>query len=221
MKVHHLHDWNLHPKDAIKLQHELSGQVIHDTALDVEQITLVAGVDVSVKDDVSQAAVVVLWMPSLTVVETVTATQPTPFPYVPGLLSFREGPVLVEAFEKLVHEPEAFIFDGMGRIHPRHLGIASHMGLWLERPTVGCGKSYLFGNHHTPGIEKGDMEPVMDHGEQLGMVVRTRRNVNPVYISPGHRANIDSAVELVMRTTPKYRLPEPVRQAHKAAGKRS
>ncbi|NJL58132.1 endonuclease V, partial [bacterium] len=143
MHIHHLHRWDITPQEAIALQKDMAGRVIHDTPLDLAALRFVAGVDVSVKGDISQAAVVVLSYPALRVVESVTATRPTPFPYIPGLLSFREGPVLVEAFEKLQTVPDVFLFDGMGRIHPRRIGIASHMGLWLDKPAVGCGKTHL------------------------------------------------------------------------------
>jgi deoxyribonuclease V len=219
MKVHHLHNWNLPPHAAVTLQDDLADRVQHNQPLDLDAITTVAGVDVSVRDNVSRAAVVVMSFPELDVIESVTASQDTPYPYVPGLLSFREGPVLVEAFEKLQQEPDVFIFDGMGRIHPRRLGIAAHMGLWLEKPTIGCGKSHLVGNYDTPATDKGAFCDLTYKHERLGVVLRTRTNVKPVYISPGHLCDIESAVALTLACTPKYRLPEPIRQAHKTAGK--
>ena len=218
MKIKHLHRWDVSPRDAISIQNDLAGQVIHDRPLDFDAIKLVAGVDVSVKDNTSQAAVVVLRYPDLQVIETVTAKQPTPFPYITGLLSYREGPALEEAFGKLKNEPDVFIFDGMGRIHPRRIGIAAHMGLWLEKPTIGCGKTHLIGTYETPAVEKGSFSDLHDKGEHLGVVLRTRTNVKPVYISPGHLCDIKSAIKLILDCTPKYRLPEPIRQAHNAAG---
>jgi deoxyribonuclease V len=218
MQLQSLHDWNVTPQEAIAIQNDVAQKVIYDRPLDVDSIKLVAGVDVSVKNNVSQAAVVVMRFPELEIIETVLAKQPTPFPYIPGLLSFREGPVLVEAFEKLQHVPDVFIFDGMGRIHPRRVGIAAHMGVWLHTPTVGCGKSHLIGAYDDPPNEKGGYSPLTDKGELLGVVLRTRANVKPVYISPGNLIDLDSSVELILRCTPKYRLPEPIRQAHNAAG---
>ncbi len=218
MKIEHRHAWNLTPQQAIDLQKQMTLDTITDRPLDPDTIKLVAGVDVSVKDDVSRAAVVVLSYPEMEPVETITVRQPTPFPYIPGLLSFREGPVLTEAFEQVRSEPDVFIFDGMGIMHPRRLGIAAHMGLWLQRPTIGCGKSHLVGKYDPPRDEKGAMSPVMYRGEQLGVVLRTRTNVKPVYISPGHLIDLASAIEIIVRCTPKYRLPEPIRQAHNAAG---
>ncbi|MCB9455482.1 MAG: deoxyribonuclease V [Anaerolineaceae bacterium] len=218
MRLEHHHNWDITPSEAIALQKTLAAEVIHDRPIDLDSVRLVAGVDVSVKNNVSRAAVVVLTFPGLEIVETVLATQPTPFPYIPGLLSFREGPVLVEAFSKLQHEPDAFIFDGMGRIHPRRIGIASHLGLWLGRPTIGCGKTHFIGDYDEPGSEQGAASPLTDKGERLGVVLRTRANVKPVYISPGHLADIPTATELALRCVTRYRLPEPIRAAHHAAG---
>jgi deoxyribonuclease V len=219
MDIHHRHAWNLTPPEAIALQKQLAAEIVADQPLDLAAINTVAGVDVSVKNNVSQAAVVVLTYPDLEVIETVRAQTPTPFPYIPGLLSFREGPVLEAAFGKLTHGPDVFIFDGMGIMHPRRLGIAAHMGLWLERPTIGCGKKRLLGAYDDPGPEKGDRSPLIHDGETLGVVLRTRAHVKPVFISVGHKADLESAVQLVLNCTPKYRLPEPIRQAHNAAGR--
>ncbi|MCC6616981.1 MAG: deoxyribonuclease V [Anaerolineae bacterium] len=218
MQLNHVHQWNLSPAAAVALQKQLARQLIDDRPLDLDAIRLVAGVDVSVKNNVSQAAVVVLSYPDMKIVETVTAQQPTPFPYIPGLLSFREGPVLVEAFERLQQVPDVFIFDGMGRAHPRRIGIAAHMGLWLERPTIGCGKTHLVGAFTPPPEAKGAYSPLTAGDEVLGVVLRTRDNVKPVYISVGHLADLATSVELVLRCTSKYRLPDPIRAAHNAAG---
>jgi deoxyribonuclease V len=218
MKLHHRHDWNLTPSEAIALQQELRREVISDRPLDLDRIELLAGVDVSVKNEQSQAAIVVATYPGFLVIETVLARRPTPFPYIPGLLSFREGPVLEEAFEKLRSEPDVFLFDGMGIAHPRRIGIASHMGLWLQRPTIGCGKTLLCGRYKDLGEEKGSSAPLIDKGETIGVALRTRTAKNPMFISPGHMADIPTAAELVLRCSPKYRLPEPIRLAHNAAG---
>lgn len=219
MRINHLHAWDVTPDEAIALQRTLAARVIDDQPLDLGAVRHVAGVDVSVKDNISHAAVVVATFPDLTPVETVTATQPTPFPYIPGLLSFREGPVLTEAFSRLQQIPDVFIFDGMGILHPRRLGIAAHMGLWLDRPTIGCGKTHLVGQYADPAPEKGAFSPVLHRGERLGVVLRTRTQVKPVYISVGHRADLDSAVALILACTRRYRLPDPIRMAHDAAGR--
>jgi len=218
MKVHHLHDWDVTPKEAIEIQNDLAAQLIDNMPLDLDAIETIAGVDVSVKNNVSTAAVVILSYPEMTVIESVTAAQPTPFPYVPGLLTFREGPVLVEAFEALGTEPDVFMFDGMGRIHPRRMGIAAHMGLWLDRPTIGVGKTHFVGNYDQPDAEKGSYEPITHNGELIGNLLRTRTNVKPVYVSVGHRADLATVTALTLACAPKYRLPRPIRMAHKTAG---
>ena len=218
MQIAHLHDWNISPAEAIELQKKLAAEVISDKPIDLASVKLVAGVDVSVKENVSQAAVVILRYPELDVIETVLAKRPTPFPYIPGLLSFREGPVLEEAFQNLQHEPDVFIFDGMGIMHPRRIGIASHMGVWLQRPTIGCGKTYFLGQYTESAPERGAWSLVHHKGDVIGAVLRTRTGVKPVYISPGHLADLPTSLDLVLRCTPKYRLPEPIRQAHNAAG---
>jgi deoxyribonuclease V len=218
MHISHRHDWNVTPEEAIALQRQLVKEVIDDRPLKLDAIRLVAGVDVSVKENVSQAAVVVASFPDLKPVETVLWQMPTPFPYIPGLLSFREGPVLEEAFRRLEHEPDVFIFDGMGRAHPRRIGIATHMGLWLQRPTIGCGKTLLTGKYVEPPDERGAQTDLVDRGEVIGVILRTRAGVKPVYISVGHLADLPTSAELVMRCTSKYRLPEPIRFAHNAAG---
>ncbi len=219
MQLHHLHQWNLTPKDAIALQRELVTQVVYDRPLPLESVRLVAGVDVSVKNNESQAAVVILRYPELEVIETVLARQPTPFPYISGLLSFREGPALVEAFERLQTVPDVFIFDGMGRAHPRRMGIAAHMGLWLDKPTIGCGKTHLIGKYAEPDTVRGAYSPMVDRGETIGVVLRTKDKVKPVFISSGNLIDLDSAVQITLACTTRYRLPEPIRAAHNAAGK--
>ncbi|MGI6244231.1 MAG: endonuclease V [Pseudochelatococcus sp.] len=233
MDVRRLHAWNLTPREAIALQKELRAQLV-ETPLDVAAVRLVAGVDVSVKDGLSRAAVVVCALPDFSVVEVARATVPTPFPYVPGLLTFREGPALVEAFARLRAEPDVFLFDGIGIAHPRRIGIAAHMGLLLDRPGIGCGKTRLCGFHDEPDAGKGAWTWLYDHvrdpaasprrragGERpveaIGAVVRTRAGVSPMFISPGHRADIPTAVAMTLRCTTRYRLPEPIRLAHKTA----
>lgn len=218
MHINHLHDWDLNPQAAIQLQKDLADQLIDDEPLDLSTVQLVGGVDVSVKNKVSQAAVIVVSYPDLELVEAVTAQEPTSYPYIPGLLTFREGPVLEQAFAKLQHVPDVFVFDGMGQIHPRKMGIAAHLGLWLDKPTIGCGKTHFIGEYDEPALEKGSRTPLLHKGEQLGVVLRTRTKVKPVYISVGHRAELDSAIDLVLSVTPTYRLPRPIRLAHKTAG---
>lgn len=222
MQVNSLHDWALPPGEAIALQTTYAARLI-DRPLPLDGVRTVAGVDVSVKPDatgqpISRAAVVVLAFPSFEVIEVASAAMPTPYPYIPGLLTFREGPVLVRAFQQLTHIPDVFLFDGMGRAHPRRMGIAAHLGLWLERPTVGCGKTHFIGMFDPVPVERGTFSPIHDRGEVIGAALRTRANVAPVYISPGHLCDLPSALALTMACTTRYRLPEPIRAAHHAAG---
>lgn len=211
------HAWNVTPVEAIALQTALSAQVDAHTPIDLDGVELVAGVDVSVKDNISRAAIVVMTFPGLVQLEVVTAQIATPFPYISGLLSFREGAVILQAAEQLKHHPDVYLFDGQGIAHPRRVGLASHIGLWWDAPTVGCAKKRLTGKHDDVPAEKGAFVPLWDGGEQIGVVLRTRSNVKPVYISPGHKASIDSACELALRCATRYRLPEPIRAAHHAA----
>jgi deoxyribonuclease V len=212
------HPWDLTPQEAIALQKTLAAQVDTHTPIDLDRLKLVAGVDVSVKNNTSRAAVVVLTFPELQVVEAVVAKMPTPFPYITGLLSFREGAVILEAQKKLQRQPGVYIFDGQGIAHPRRIGIASHIGLWWDAPTVGCGKTRLTGRHAELAPEKGAFELLKDKGEDVGVVLRIRTNVKPVYVSVGHKATLETARELVLRCATRYRLPEPIRAAHNTAG---
>lgn len=213
------HEWNLSPSQAIALQKRLAPQVDTQTPLAVEQIRYVAGVDVSVKNNISRAAVVVMRFPELSIVEGVTATLPTPFPYISGLLSFREGAVILQAQAQLRQQPDVYIFDGMGILHPRRLGIAAHLGLWLQKPSIGCGKTPFVGKARAPlGEEKGAWQALYDKDELIGGMLRTRQGVKPVYISVGHLATLDSARSFIMQCLSRYRLPEPIRAAHHLAG---
>lgn len=218
MEFEHLHDWDLTPAEARALQTELA-QRLEDRPLALDELRWVAGVDVSVRDEMAQAAVVVLSFPALEIVETVTARRPVSYPYIPGLLSFREGPVLLEAFAKLRRTPDVLLFDGMGRIHPRRLGIAAHMGLWLGWPTLGIGKTHFLGEYAPPGLAQGERSDLTYQGERLGVVLRTRARVKPVYVSAGHLLDLESAVALALACTMRYRLPQPIRAAHLAAGR--
>jgi deoxyribonuclease V len=214
-----LHRWDVSPAEAIQIQKTLVSRLHADESIPLSQIQTVAGVDVSVKNNQSRAAIVVLAFPTLEVIEVATARIPTPFPYIPGLLSFREGAVILQAYARLSTTPDVLIFDGQGQAHPRRLGIAAHLGLWLGQPTIGCGKTRLIGTHHEPGQVRGDFEQLWDdQGDVIGVVLRTRPNVKPVYISSGTRCNLDSARKIVMACVTRYRLPEPIRAAHHTAG---
>jgi deoxyribonuclease V len=213
-----LHPWNLSPKEAIALQKALAQGVCLRNRLPGE-IRSVAGVDVSYRrgSPLFYAAVVVLNFRDMTVIEQVTAGGEVTFPYVPGLLSFRELPVLLEAFRTLRTKPDLVLVDGQGIAHPRRLGLASHLGLWLDLPTVGCAKSRLCGEHGEPGKRRGDRIPLVMDAATVGTVLTTRDGVKPLYVSPGHLVDISTAADLVMASSGRYRLPEPTRRAHRIA----
>jgi deoxyribonuclease V len=210
------HPWNLTEVEAIDLQHRLAKQVDTTTPIPLNDVRLVAGVDVHTADGISTAAVVVLTYPDLEAVETAAASLPTTFPYISGLLSFREGEVILEARKKLKLTPDVYLFDGAGIAHPRRIGIAAHLGLWLDAPTVGCGKTWLIGEYVEPARSKGSYSVMHHNGAAIGVVLRTRQDVKPVFISPGHLATIDSARELTLTCCLRYRLPEPIRAADHA-----
>jgi deoxyribonuclease V len=210
------HPWNLTEAEAIDLQNRLAKQVDTTTLIPLDDVRLVAGVDVHAADGISTVAVVVLTYPQLEIVETVTASCPTTFPYVSGLLSFREGKVILKAQKKLKLTPDVYLFDGAGIAHPRRIGIAAHLGLWLDAPTVGCGKTWLIGEYVEPERSRGSYSLMHHNGKAIGVVLRTRQNVKPVFISPGHLATLDSARELTLTCCPRYRLPEPIRAADHA-----
>jgi deoxyribonuclease V len=164
--------------------------------------------------------VVVLTFPDLELVEHAIARQPTDFPYVPGLLSFREIPTVLEALAQLATSPDLILCDGQGIAHPRRFGIACHLGWWLDRPTIGVAKSRLIGEHEEPGPEKGSWTPLRHRDEVIGAVLRTRTNVKPVFVSPGHRVSLETAIHYTLACTPRYRLPETTRHADRLASRR-
>ena len=209
------HRWDLSPKEAIALQRELFARV-RRTAL-TGPVTSVAGIDVGIKGGVARAAVVVLSMPDLRVMEEATGELPVPFPYVPGLLSFREAPVILAVLSRLDCLPDVLVFDGQGYAHPRRMGIATHVGILLDHPTVGCAKSRLCGTHEEPGLESGCYSHLHDKDEVIGAVVRTRTRAKPVFVSTGHRTHLKDAIDLILACGAGFRLPEPTRRAHHLA----
>ncbi len=232
MRTLSLHNWNLSYSQAVALQRELA-QKIQLLPLKTKPKT-VAGLDCALSKDNQSiiAAVVVLRVPSVAhglweplqraefeLVETATARQKISFPYIPGLLSFRESPVCLAAVEKLKAEPDAFMIDGQGIAHPRRFGIAAHLGLFFNKPTIGCAKSVLVGSFEEPAPEKGAYSPLKDKQEVIGAAVRTRTNVEPVFVSVGNRCTLEDAIDVTLAWTGKYRLPEPTRLAHQAVGR--
>jgi deoxyribonuclease V len=218
MRVVALHGWDVSTARARELQEGLAGTVVRTGTVPAPRY--VAGIDVSVNRWTHQgrAAVVVLDYPAMTVAEVSAVCGDITFPYVPGLLTFREAPLVLAAWEKLGTAPDAVIVDGQGIAHPRRIGLAAHLGLCLGVPTVGCAKSRLIGEHEEPGLEAGSTADLRDGDEVIGRVVRTRTGIRPLYVSIGHLIDLPSAVELVLKCCRGYRLPEPTRLAHQAAG---
>ena len=219
MLVRELHPLDLSPVEARRLQEELAPRVKIGPPLDLQTVRHVAGADVSTQGDRAYATVAVLSFPDLSVVEVQGFEAPLEFPYVPGLLAFREIPSVAGALRKVETPVDAVIFDAQGLAHPRRMGLASHLGLFLEVPGVGCAKSRLVGDFREPGREKGSSTDLTHRGEVIGKVVRTRGGVSPVFVSVGNNIDLDSAVELVLACCTRYRLPETTRQAHEAANR--
>ncbi|MHC4632454.1 MAG: endonuclease V [Planctomycetota bacterium] len=247
MRTKVLHSWNLSYSEAIELQKRLAGQV-QFTPLK-KQPKLIAGIDCAFSKDGEKiiAAVIVLKPPDFVPEETTTALRKVTFPYIPGLLSFREAPVCIAAVEKLQKQPDVFIIDGQGIAHPRRLGLAAHLGLFFDKPTIGCAKSRLTGTFEDPPSQKGSSSLLKDkkrwktetshepqirsqtqknafgnpdtNDEIIGAVVRTRTNVKPVFVSVGNKCLLKDAIKITLDSTTKYRLPEPTRLAHQLVSK--
>lgn len=215
MKIKQLHNWNISNEKARSLQTSLAKKISF-TALK-KPPELIAGLDCSPSRDGRRifAAIVVLKLPCFEIVEIADASASALFPYIPGLLSFREAPVCIKAAEKLKTTPDIFLIDGQGIAHPRRLGLASHLGLFFNKPTIGCAKSRLIGSFEQPGKEKGSYTDLTDKGWLIGAAVRTRTNVKPLFISVGNKCLLDDAIKITLACAPKYRLCEPARLAHK------
>ena len=218
MRVERLHEWDVTPTEAIALQKELAPRVVREG--DPGDVRLVAAADLAFVDrrwprqpTRGRAAVVLMRYPELDVIEEQVVEGDVSFPYVPGLLSFREAPLLAEAFERLRGAPDLLLIDGQGYAHPRRFGIASHLGLMANLPTIGCAKSRLCGEHAEPGPRRGSKAELRDGGEVIGAVLRTRAGVKPLYISVGHKIGLEAAVQWALRLAPRFRLPEPIRVA--------
>jgi len=221
MNLHlaHEHDWDVSTGEAKTIQERLAAEVRFE-GVTAGVVETVAGVDVSIRDDMAQAAVCVLSVPDLDPIDRAIHRQEVPFPYIPGLLSFRETPPVLRALEQLDVQPDVLMTDSHGLAHPRRFGFACHLGVLLDRPALGVAKSILVGKPRgTLDLEKGDRVPLEDRSsdppEQIGAVVRTRTDVNPVYVSVGHRISLAEAVDLTLRCSPRYKIPEPTRHAHR------
>lgn len=208
------HSWKVSPQEAIRIQEKLRKRL--KLRAPKAPFKTVAGADVSYSrtDEKLFAAFLIFSYPDLTLLETAAARGRSSFPYIPGLLSFREAPILLKAFSKLERHPDVILIDGQGIAHPRSMGIATHLGLLLDLPSIGCAKSRLYGKEAEPGPEQGSFVPLLEGEQTLGMIVRTRTGVKPVYVSPGHRMDMEDSVKTVLSLCRGYRIPEPLRQAH-------
>jgi deoxyribonuclease V len=217
MHFEHKHSWQVTTKQAVAIQNKLRGKVI--TCDNLGDINTVAGVDVGFENNgmITRAAIAVLTFPLLELLTVAIARRKTSFPYIPGLLSFRELPAVLEAMAKLTSIPDLMLCDGQGYAHPRRFGIACHLGVLTDTPSIGVGKTRLLGVHKTVANQRGAWQPLVDNNETIGAVVRTRVNVKPIYISIGHRLGLYTAIDYVMRCTTRYKFPETTRQAHKYA----
>jgi deoxyribonuclease V len=209
-----LHSWNVSSKKAIQIQETLRDTVILKKSF--SNVRTVGGGDVAYarNEDRLVGAIVVLSFPQMETLEVATATGKTSFPYIPGLLTFREGPILLKAFQKLEMKPDIMIFDGQGIAHPRGLGLASHMGLCLDLPSIGCAKTPLIGEFAMPGPRRGDFESIRKGEKGLGAVLRTRDGVNPLFVSPGHCLDLRTSIQIILACCRGFRIPEPLRLAH-------
>jgi deoxyribonuclease V len=217
MKINNIHPWVKNVAEAKIIQEQLRQQVVVSDCL--KKIKYVAGVDVGFEDNyaISKAAVAVLSYPELELIETAIARIPTAFPYVPGYLSFREIPVILAALPQLKITPDLILCDGQGIAHPRRLGLASHLGVLLDLPTIGVAKSLFIGRHEPVSLTKGSWQPLIDQEEIIGVVLRSRTKVKPLYVSVGHKISLTTAIDYVMGCLTKYRLPETTRWADKLA----
>jgi deoxyribonuclease V len=218
MKARNLHEWDLSCKEAIEIQRQLASQVRF--AAMKKRPKIIAGLDCAFSKDGKQifASAVVIDLSDFSIIETATAKRKVDFPYIPGLLSFRETPACIDTIEKLKTTPDVFVVDGQGIAHPRRLGIASHIGLLIDKPTIGCAKSRLIGTFDEPRRRKGSFSPLVDSDEEIGVVLRTRTDVKPVFVSVGHKCTLEDAISIILECTTKYRLPEPSRLAHQLVG---
>jgi deoxyribonuclease V len=212
------HPWNVTPAEARSIQEGLRSEVRRKNAARLRKVRYVAGIDISLRDKRATAAIVVVDINSLELVDYAVHQLAITFPYVPGLLTFRECPSIIAAAKKLRVEPDLLMVDGQGIAHPRRIGIAAHVGLLFDKPTIGCAKSRLIGTHEEPGLLAGTQADLWDKDELIGSVLRTRSNVRPLYISVGHKIDLPTSIKFVLACCRGYRLPEPTRLAHQVAG---
>lgn len=217
LHVLQLHRWDVSPSEAVQIQQVIRSRISGTSELGL--VRRVAGVDVGFQSGAAVAAVVVLSYPDLVQIETRLARRPVEFPYVPGLLSFREAPAVLDAIQGIENDPDLIFVDGQGIAHPRRVGIASHVGVLVDRATIGCAKSLLCGKHGVVGDAVGAYAYIVDRGEIIGAALRTKEGVKPVYVSIGHKIDLETAIQFVLSCCRGYRLPEPTRLAHLAAAR--
>ena len=212
-----LHSWKVNIEEAIQIQENLRNRIILEKTF--SEVGTIGGGDVAYPEDRNFlfGAIVVLSFPNLKIVDSATAHARISFPYIPGLFSFREGPVLIKAFEKLKMKPDVMIFDGQGIAHPRGIGLASHMGLWFDLPSIGCAKTPLLNDFITPGPFKGNFELIWREEKEVGAILRTKEKVKPVFVSPGHQIDLSTSIQLILESCRGFRFPEPLRKAHHAS----
>jgi len=211
------HSWNLNRQEAVELQQKLARQVKLNNGINLRNVKTVAGIDTHYHNGLAAAAVACLRVKDLTTAKYSSAVRRVTFPYIPGLLSFREGPVVLDALAKLGSLPDVLICDGQGVAHPRRFGLACHIGLLMDIPSIGCAKTWLTGGYAEPGRDKGEYSYLRDGREVIGAVVRTRKDVKPLFVSVGYQISLQDSIEIVLRCCRRYRLPEPLRFAHQIA----
>jgi len=212
-----LHSWNVSVEEAIQIQEALKDRIILERTS--SKAKTIGGGDVAYSKDGNRlfGAIAVLSFPNMKVLEMATADGKIPFPYIPGLLSFREGPILVKTFQKLRIKPDVMIYDGQGIAHPRGIGLASHMGLWFDLPSIGCAKTPLLNGFISPGPLKGSFTWIRSGGKKVGAVLRTKEKVKPLFVSPGHRIDLMTSIRLILESCQGFRIPEPLRKAHQVS----
>jgi len=211
-----LHSWNVGVEEAIQIQESLRDRIVLEKTF--SKVRTIGGGDVaySKKGDRLCGAIIVLSFPDMETLDIAMANGKVSFPYIPTLLSFREGPILIKTFQRLKIKPDVMIYDGQGIAHPRGIGLASHMGLWLNLPSIGCAKTPLLDEFISPGSSKGSFEWIQREGKEVGAVLRTKDKVKPLFVSPGHRIDLITSVQLILESCQGFRFPEPLRRAHQA-----
>jgi deoxyribonuclease V len=212
-----LHPWKVSVEEAIRIQETLKRRIILKKTF--SKVETIGGGDVaySKSDNLLFGAIVVLSFPDMEILGTATCDGKILFPYIPTLLSFREGPILIKTFQKLKIKPDVMVYDGQGIAHPRGIGLASHMGLWLDLPSIGCAKTPLLGEFVPPGSSRGSFEWIRREGKNVGAVLRTKEKVKPLFVSPGHQIDLSTSIQIILESCRGFRIPEPLRKAHQAS----